>query len=548
MIHSSIIKYLWVLPLLFGLIGCTQPAPTTNPAAAVDPRSTIGSISAYYANESVAVRGIGIVAGLAGTGSSECPPGIREELEKYIWKQMPNIAVNPRLFIESQNTAVVEIIGVIPPYATRQTAFDVIVRPLSSTQTTSLNGGYLYTAELKELSRLTNVGQFAQYSKTLAAAEGPIFTKLSQDASDRKWYVLGGGRPAEDGFVKLILKTPDFVAANAIRNRINERFGPKTAVPVSAGECNLFFPAKYLDQKERFLKMVQTLILADNPDIRNDYMQTLLDRLVRDSDKESAEIALEGIGKPVLDSLESLLEHNDPAVQFYAARCMLNIGDSRPLPVLRKIILEPASPYRIAAIRAVGQSAKRSDARPILLNALHDNDIQVRLAAYEMLGPMDSPEISRTLVAKGSFAIDRVLCSGPKMIYVYQQLSPRIVLFGSPLHCEKDIFIQSDDEMVTINARSGDKYITVSRKHPSRPRVVGPLSCSYELSSLIQTLGEVPDVKGTSAPRPGLNIPYADIIRILQKMCRQDAIKAQFIAGPEPEKNPLLQNLPVIGR
>lgn len=539
--------FIFFLPVLF-VFGC-QPAPINSTPQDVDPRSTIGLVSTYYATESVAVRGIGLVAGLAGTGSSECPPGIRAELEKYIWKQMPKESeINPSLLIDSQNTAVVEIFAVIPPLATPQIAFDVFVRPLSSTQTTSLNGGYLYTAELKEMSRLTRVEQFTQFSKTLATAEGPIFTKISADNSTKEWYVLGGGRSTEEGFVKLVLNTPNFVTANAIRNRINERFGPKTAIPTSAAECTLYFPARYLDQKQRFLKMVSTLILADNPEIRNEYTQSLLQRLSTETDKESAEIALEGIGKPALDYLSNLLDHTDPSVQFHAARCMLNIGDSRPLPLLRRIILDTNSPYRIEAIRTVGQSAKRNDARPMLLNALSDSDISVRLAAYEMLGRLNSPEISRSIIAKGSFVVDRVTCSGPKAIYVYRQLSPRIVVFGSPVYCEQNIFVQSDDGTVTISAQPGDKYISVSRRHPSRPRVVGPLSVAYELGNLIQALGEVPDVTDTSAPRPGLAIPYSEIIQILEKMCSLNALKSQFIAESEPVKDPVLQNLPAIGR
>ena len=63
---------------------------------------------------------------------------------------------------------------------------------------------------------------------------------------------------------------------------------------------------------------------------------------------------------------------------------------------------------------------------------------------------------------------------------------------------------------------------------------MGPLFSNYELSSLITTLGELPDVKEAMAAQPGLAISYSEIIRILEKMSRQSAIPAQFIGGPEP--------------
>ena len=451
--------------------------------------------------------------------------------QKYIWKKVGSI--NARTIIDSLDTAVVEISGVIPELSSPLESFDVALQPLSSTQTTSLDGGYLYTAELKELSRLTNVEEFVRFSKPLGSANGPVDTQKTEGPSQDKWFVLGGGKAAQDSSVTLILNTPDFTTANTIRNRINERFGPKTAAAVSTARITLSFPPKYFGQREKFLKLVESLILAENPEIQSEYAQTLIQKMVsKTGDIEDAEIALESIGKSALDAIAPLLNHSDPTVRFHVARCMLNIGDSRPLTVLRSIATNERSPYRIQAIRAVGQSAKRRDALPILSSALNDPRIQVRLEAYEMLAALNAPVISRKSVAKGAFLIDSVICSGPKMIYVYRQQVPKIILFGAPLHCQKNIFVQSEDGTVTINSMPDDKYISISRKHPTRHRVLGPLLSSYELSSLIQTMGELPDVKESSAAQPGLAIPYSEIIQILETMCAQNAVPAQFFAGP----------------
>ncbi|MHC4290739.1 MAG: flagellar basal body P-ring protein FlgI [Planctomycetota bacterium] len=541
---KRILNLLCVL-LLMSVIsfwGCTPPQQPTEPDITINPRDTIGSVTQYFVTETIPVRGIGIVAGLAGTGSSECPPGVRQELEKYIWKQVGS--VNPRSIIDSMDTAVVEISGVIPALSLPIDIFDLTLKPLSSTQTTSLDGGYLYTAEMKEQSRLTNVEQFALFSKTLAMADGPVYTQET-GGSSQKWFVLGGGRVQESGSVKLILDRPNFITANAIRNRINERFGPKTATAISTAEISLSFPVKYIGQRQKFIRLVESLILAENPVIQNEYAQELIKNILSKSDDiENAEIALEGIGRPALDSLAPLLDHPDPTVQFHTARCMLNIGDDRSLSVLRSIVADERNPYRIEAIRAVGQSAKRRDAMLILTSALNDPRIQVRLEAYEMLVSLNSSVVSRRSVANRAFLIDSVICSGPKMVYVYRQKSPKIVFFGSPISCKKNLFIQSEDRSVTINSLPGDKYISVSRTHPNRPRVLGPLLSNYELSSLIKTLGELPDVKQGSATQPGLAISYSEIIRILETMSKQEAILAQFIAGPEPESEPVLQELP----
>lgn len=549
--RTAISLYAFFLISAIFFCGCSQPQEPPKGDEPLNPRDTIGSVAKYFATEATPVRGIGIVACLSGAGSSECPPEIRAELEKYIWQQIPEAgSVKPRFVIDSQDTAVVEITGVIPALSTPYDRFDVILKPLSSTQTTSLDGGCLYTAELKEMSRLSSIAEFTRFSKTLASAEGPVYTLQTDTSSPAptQWRVLGGARAKQSSSVRLILNAPNFTASNVIRNRINERFGPKTAACISSVEITLSFPTKYLDQREKFLSMVESLLLGGNPEMQNEYAQALIKQILSKTDSEQAEIALEGIGKPALDPLAPLLNHTDPAIQFHAARCMLNIGDKRALTVLRTVIRDKNSPHRMDAIRAVGLSAKRRDAMPILEMALNDRDIQIRLEVYEMLVRLNSHVISRRRVSNGNFSVDSVICSGPKVIYVYRQGKPRIVLFGSPFRCEKNIFIQSEKSGVTINSLPGDKRISVSRKHPNRPRVIGPLLSSNDLSVLIQTLGEMPDIKSSNAVRPGLAVPYAEILDILKTMCQQGAISAQFIAGPEAELGPVLQESPSNGR
>lgn len=530
------------------MAGCTQPQQPAELPVTIDPKATIGSVSRIHFFQAIPVRGIGIVAGLHGTGSSECPPRVRENLEKYIWKQIPDNSLNARAFIESKNTAVVEVFGVIPALSSDRNTFDVAVRPLSNSQTTSLDGGHLYATELKELGRLANLEQLSMFSKSLATVEGPVFAnKLAPSADGGMWYVLGGARPLQGSKISLILDRPDFLIANTIRNRINERFKSKTAIPVSEAEILIQTPSEYLDQKMRFLDMIQSLQLGDNPELREYRIGELIQQLIEDPENESFEIALEAIGRPASDALALLLDHADKSVRFHAARCLLNIGDNRAIKSLREILLDPSSSYRVAAIQAMGRNANRSDARAILSVALSDADIQVRLEAYEAMLRMNSSAISRKMIA-GDFVVDSVVCPGPKIIYVYQQKTPRIVLFGAPIHCNDNIFIQSDDGTVTINAKPGDKFISVSRKHPGRPRVIGPLNSGFEVSNLIQALGEQPEIKKRATALPGLSIPYAEILPVLEKMCRNNAIKAEFIAGSPSSVDPVLQNLPPIGR
>lgn len=543
---KSYLHLLFLLILCAAIVSCS-PQQEQSPVQTPDPSSTVGLLARISATGAIQVRGIGIVAGLSGTGSSECPANIRPELEKYIWRQVPQKgSINPRAFIDSLDTAVVEVVATVPYLSSQD--FNVVVRPLSSTQTTSLDGGYLYTTELKELSRLARIEQFTQYSKTIATASGPVYSNKLDPADKSEWYVLGGGKSLHTPFVRLTLNKPDFLAANAIRNRINERFGPKICVPNSESECLLYFPPRYKNEKERFLKVVSSLLLTENDTIRGSYTTAAAERLVGDNNKSEASNILEGIGKPAFDQLRPLLSHPDETVRFHAARCMLNIGSNEPVQCLRTIILNPASPYRVDAIRSIGLNASARDARPVLMSILSEDNMSLRLAAYEMLAEIDSPAVMRKVIGGGDFTVDSVICGGPKMIYVYQQDKPRIVLFGSPIQCSKNLFVQSDDGTITINALPGDKYVSVARKHPGRPRVVGPIQSSFDVGILLQTLGEMPEVNQKTGLRPGLAVSYSEIVPLLRKMCSQNAIEATFAAGPPVNFEAIFQSSTVSGR
>lgn len=539
-------EFSWILCLfLMVMIGCApvEPQRATGP----NPEDTIGSVSEIFYFESIRLRGIGLVAGLNGNGSSECPPRIRRELEKYIWKQVSvEGGISPQQFIASKDTAVVEVFGVIPSLVSGQDTFDVSVRPLTGTQTTSLKGGHLYTTELKELSRLASIDQFTAFSKTFATVEGPIFANpLPPHDKDATWFVLGGAQVLKPEKVTLILNTPDYVVANIIRNRINERFGEKTAIAVSDAQIELYVPLRYHRQKERFLTMLQSLQLGDNSAMNKQRIEQMVQQLVAGADKDAAEITLEAIGRLAGNSLAPHLQSSDESIRFRVARCMLNIGDDRAVPTLREILMDPSSPYRLQAVEAISFSARQSDVRSTLIVAVNDSDIQVRLAAYEALLRTQSPVVNRRIVA-GSIAVDSVACGGPKIIYVFQQKTPRIVLFGSPVYCKDDIFVQSDDGSIIVNAKPGDKFVSVSRKHPRRHRVVGPIQSSHEISHLLQTLGELPPINNHSSGLPGLAIPYDEIVAFTKKMCDIGAIDAQFIAGPPAEIEPILKDLPPI--
>jgi hypothetical protein len=510
-------------------------SPILQPADLNNPVEALAEIYQFNAGQ---VRGFGIAAGLLGTGSSECPPALRTELEKYIRQQLSTIrGLSPRQFLDSPNTAVVEINGTIPPFAEKKETFDVLVQPIEQTQTTSLDYGYVYTTPLKERSTFV---RYDQYAKTFASAQGQLFRNKLDEENNTKWYLLGGGVVENEAAISLVLRSPSFEAANAIRNRLNERFGPNTASSVSSAEISLKIPPRYRDQKERFLQLVQKLYLQNEGPAVERYIESLLEKLKKDANKLDAEIGLEAAGKRVLPRLSEFLDSPDEALRFHAARCMLNLGDEQALPVMEAFCKDTAGRYCLAAIETVGLTVRPRKSEPILLRAVASDLAEVRLAAYRQLDRIQSSAITRNLVAD-SFVVDKVFCGGRPLIYVFRSEAPKIVLFGSPIYCKPDVFLQSEETGVLLNAKPEDKLLAVSRRHPSRPRLIGPIFSSRELSALIRTLGENADTFDNPRKQPGLAIPYQDIILLLKQLAEQGIVDADFQAGPMTQAGSFLQ-------
>ncbi len=495
----------------------------------IDLGPTIGSLVEMSWPESIRLEGYSLVGGLRGTGSRECPPQIRAYLVQHIPTLYPDRKINVDKMISDSDTAVVLIEGVMPAVASRNEYFDVRVTALSGTQTTSLEGGFLLGTELKM------VGTFGITTKIVADARGPVFVdKIStSEMNKRIGYVLGGGKVLDEYKVNLVLGEPDFRMTNSIRNRLNELFGEGTAKVVLPGRLEVKVPAKYREQKQRFISIINATYLSQSTEITGERIKTFIRKLAALQDADASEIALEAIGNESLSRLVVLLNVSNEQVRLRAARCMLNLGSDAGLTTLRQIAMDRDSACRVEALESITTGARRNDAVRISQRLLRDDDFEMRLAAYEQLRKLDDIAVLQEVIA-GNFYLEQITQTPYKSIFVSRSGQPRIVLFGAPIRCSDDIFVRSADGNITINAPAGQEYVSVIRKHPQRPDVIAQLKSTFELGDIIRTLCERPLQKGEQG-RGGLGVSYADVIALLKQMCDKGAVKAEFWAGPLPK-------------
>ncbi|UCF17697.1 MAG: flagellar basal body P-ring protein FlgI, partial [Phycisphaerales bacterium] len=365
---------------------------------------TIESLARFIVPGPVRVEGYGLVSGLRGTGSAECPPRIRAYLSRYIRRQLPAGArLDVDKYINRRDTAVVYVEGIIPPLLPKGEYIDVLVTALPGTQTTSLEDGWLFETELKL------AGSFGVTMTVPADAKGPIFTdKLNSRAADaRIGHILAGGKILENRRIMLVMTNPDLEMTNRIRNRINGRFGRDTARAITAGQIELSVPARYSRRPQMFIGMVRATYLAQEPQLDQQRIAAHVRRLVESPDKIASEVALEAIGNQCLDELGALLKSPDERVRFHAARCTLNLGGDPGLLTLREIALNKNSAFRLDALLSITVGAARNDAAAVSRLLLRDENFLIRLAAYEQLRELDDASVSQEQVA-GNFYIERI--------------------------------------------------------------------------------------------------------------------------------------------
>jgi flagellar basal body P-ring protein FlgI len=537
-------RYFVLITLLAVIYGCESPKPAPSTVTGKDAifQGTVGSVTELTGYADVRVRGYSLVLGLMRTGSSECPPSIKTHLLQQLRKLKDQKLLPPAYtdldaesIISSRSTAVVTVEGLVPAGAPKREKFDVNIRALEGTQTTSLQGGILIRTELQIV--VAQQGGRIIAARPTAIAAGPVFinpfprsTQATQTADPRSGVVLGGGRALYDRHVQLALLQPDYRMAQQLQSRINSRFvdtDSPQAAEATRSKVTLRIPQKYRDNYQHFFSLVWALYLQDSPGYLENKLRDLSGLAKqKDADFETISLAWEAIGRPSLAYLQPL--YSDASLgelAFYAARTALNLDDLKAIDALITMALDEEHPSQLRAAQELGGQAQDLRARQALVQLLDKDNYQLRMVAYEGLRRASDTRI-RTHSISRYFELDVVNTTGENLICAWTTGEPRIVLFGKNLSCPQNIFLESDDKHITINAKQGDNEVSISRQIPNQQEFV-ILKSSFAVEDMIKTLVKpILSADGQSAIANGLN--FSEIVGLLYKLCRNKMIPAVF--------------------
>jgi hypothetical protein len=506
----------------------------------VDPimRGTVASETVVAGLKPVVVRGYGLVVGLKGTGGRLMPAEVRammvqELARRGIGNPASGLEVTPEGMLNSPDTAVVIVEGVIPPGATKETSFDLRVSALPGTDVTSLEGGRLYTTDLRPGPLLIGSRQ----AQILASGKGNIFINpfvepgaTNRDAVNRLvGRVLDGGTVSKDIPLKLKLATSSHTRSRTIQSAINSTFPrePKQKAETARGEnadsIELTVPPSYHGKTEEFIELVRHVPL----DISSTEVTALSIRKALVANPGSATAAMwrfRSLGKRALPVIQDLYNYSEEEPRMAALEAGAALDDALASTPLVEMAKSGSINNRVRAIGLLGKFGFNPDIDISLRPLLNDADPDVRLATYETLAKRNDRSV-RMMDIDGKFDV-ALVPSTQRMIYVAQSGRPTIAIFGDETKLETPLMFTAWENRLMLKSEAGDAEVQVFYRPNADVRaeiqVVDP-----HLSELTAFLGHTMTIE---KPLPGLGLSYGETIGAIHGLWRNGHIKADFKA------------------
>lgn len=507
----------------------------------VDPimRGTVAGESIMVGFEPTVVRGYGLVVGLAGTGSRIMPADVRayllqEMARKGVGDAQSGHDLTPEGMLNSNDVAAVIVEGVIEPGSTKHARFDVRVYNVPGSGATSLEGGRLWTTELRPGPILSGNKQ----AQMLAEARGPLFVNPFVDPSPSRndginrtsGRILDGGRVAKDMPLKLRLATPSHNRALTIQSAVNSVFPREAgqANPTAHGKSDetiiITVPPSYRDRPAEFVQLLRHMpIRVDATEQTAEAVRRSL--LANPGAAGAASWRWQALGKKSLASVQDLYTYAEEQPRFAALQAGAKLDDPLCVEPLIEMARKGSLENRLGAIELLGKMGRNPSIDLGLRSLIDDPEVDVRLKVFEALERRRDPSLmARSLDDK--FEVILVPSKKP-MVYVAQSGKPKLVLFGEDLEIDRPTTLTVWGNRFMLKGESEEPKIEVFY----RPRDDGPPMIDRVnplVSDFVAYLGHRPSPE---SPEAGLGMSYSETIGALHEIWKAGYLgKADFKA------------------
>ena len=524
----------FIVAICLALGGCAGTSVRSQSPEAEDLATShiklVGDFAVPHGMTTTHIEAVGLVTGLAGTGSDPEPSPERSALLDEMQKRgVPE----PNKILQSTSTSLVLVQGFLRPGIQKGDRFDVEVRIPSRSETTSLRNGWLMETRLRELTPIDNQ---IREGYLLGLAEGPILVDPEQDGADNsvslgRGRVLGGGVAVKSRPMRLLLK-PDVRTTKeqgvrnsaSIEQALNRRFatyvgGIKTGVATAKTDeyLELTVHPRYKDNVARYVRVLEAVPIKESTVDRMKRIKLLERQLFDPVTCDSAALKLEALGHEGIPPLAQGIAADDPLVRFYAAEALAYLDDSRaaePLAAAAKD--EPAfRVFALAALSAMDDFA----AYDALRGLLEGSSAETRYGAFRALWAMNAQDpLVKGEQLGDQFSYHLLDSSGPPLIHVTRSYRPEIVIFGPRQRLKTPLLLEPNKQLLVKADKDGQ--VSVSRFAVGEPRAERVVS-----DSLDEVIRAIVELGGT----------YPDVVQLLQQAKSHQALEGRLEVDAVPQ-------------
>jgi flagellar basal body P-ring protein FlgI len=439
--------------------------------------------------------------------------------------------IEPEDVLRDKRVAVVQVIGMLPAGARRGQRFDVVVRAMPNSRTTSLAHGHMYNTELRDhgLMEPQGGGLVRAYADDGDVFVNPVYalegsskkyanaTNGEVGASLRYGAVLNSGRVTEDRPIHIALRVPQASIARAIEARINTRIpqddGDRPAASAQdEGLVDVYVPLSYRGDWRHFLGLIDHLYLNDAPDLQARRVSMLVAAAHRKgAGLEDISFCLEGLGPSYVPFYESMVNDSDPAVAFCGARAAAMCGDEVALEALTQMATDSRNEMQLAAVEAMGELPPSPVVDKRLEMALGSEKDLVRIEAYKILADHGDRRIMVEEAPTG-FELDIVDYPGSPLIYASRSGAQRIAVFGRTAQITPPLIFSAMHDRFMIASDDVGSSLTLFYRDPQRSQPLKIVS-GTNLAEVIGRLGG----KGPHE-QDNLTFGYPDVVALVQAL------------------------------
>lgn len=523
-------------------IGCTSPLLLTSSSSGGKEARTLAEVTPEPERDDVllvkdvskpwglnytTLEGVALVTGLSKTGSDPPPSPQRaallSDMQTYEVK-------NPNMVLASAETSLVLVRCFLPPGVRKGDRCDVEVRVPSKSETSSLRGGWLMRARLRQVALVDSTLHSGHVE---GLAEGHVlvdalFDGQTDKVRESRGRVLGGGIALASRSIGLVVESEQHSirTSSQAAAAINSRFhtydrGIKrgVATPKRDDFIELDVHPRYRHNLVRYVRIIQNIAVSESPVDRVHRLEQLERKLLEPNTAPAAALQLEAIGKEAVRVLQKGLSSGDPEVRFYAAESLAYLDDATAADELARTARDlPAFRWHAIAALAAMDHVGAYDA---LERLFHVSSAETRYAAFRALrmkNPLDP--LVRGRMLGDEFSYHTLDTTGPAMVHLSRSRAAEIVVFGQNQELAHVDFLYAGKNILLKD--SGDGRIKVSRFAPGEED--RQQFCTRKLDDIVQTLVQIGG-------------GYDEVVEFFQDAKRKECLAARVVVDALPRLN-----------